>query len=256
MQTTLILRNEASRHKVEPAYWPLIHAVVGTVARQLGADLREVRLLGSIGRGCAIAGHSDLDLLVITCREESPQTLAALRESASAVPGATSLVSRVDLQCMSLEAIGVHLEYELIVRTDSVNLFGEDHFDCAEVAIINTELARLWTPNIDAILRDYRCALENLDLPAAEVMRYSRLTGKDIMKCFQRTVLLRQGLIERSVERMHHNLKTYLPQYGEVMDTLWKLYRFPTDRREDVLAALEMCRQVKGNILSEGEDAR
>lgn len=252
METVIVLKNDTSLDKIEPQYRSLMDDTVGFLARHLGGNLLEVRLLGSIARGGAIPGLSDLDMLAVTHREETPQALAALREKLPLL-GPDPLVSRIDLQCMSLDAIRSHRDYELIVRTDSVGLYGEDHFNSGDVAIRNTELAQLWSPDIEAILRDYRAALENVDIPVGEVIRYSRLTGKDTMKCFQRTVLLRHGLIERSVERVHHNLRTYLPQYGELFDRLWNLYRFPTDRREDVLAALEACRQAKDDILSEGE---
>lgn len=253
MQTVIVLRNDAAREKVEPQYWPLIDAAVGTVAQRLGDNLVEIRLLGSIARGCAVPGLSDLDLLAVICREEPPQALAALRQCLGSQPNPAALVSRIDLQCMSLNAIRGNRGYELIVRTDSINLYGESQFSREEVAILNTELARLWSPDIEAILRDYRAALENVDIPAGEVIRYSRLTGKDMMKCFQRTVLLRYGLIERSVEKVHRNLINYLPQYSELFDQLWNLYRFPTDRRQDVLAALETCRQAKDDILNQNE---
>lgn len=256
MRTILTLRNDASMEKIEPQYRPLIDAAVGTVVQRLGDNLLEVRLLGSVARGCAVPGLSDLDLLAVTRREEPPQALAALRECLGSLLGPPALVSRIDLQCMSLDTIHGNRGYKLIVCTDSVNLYGEDHFCSGDVTILNTELARLWSPDIEAILRDYRAALENADIPTGEIIRYSRLTGKDLMKCFQRTVLLRHGLIERSVERVHRNLKAYLPQYSELFDRLWNLYRYPTDRREDVLAALEACRQVKDDILREGEDAR
>ena len=249
MEVLLALKNETSLDKVESLYRPLIDGAVGAVAECLGSDLLEIRLLGSIPRGCAIPGLSDLDLLAVTGREISQEAVAALRERLRPLPGPAPLVSRIDLQCMSLDTIRGYPEYELILRTDSVSLFGEDHYPPGEVAIWNTELARLWTPDARAILRDYRSALANADIPADEVNRYSRLTGKDMMKCFQIHVLLRYGLIERSVENVYRNLRTYLPQHGELFDRLWSLYRFPTSCREDVLAVLEACQSAMDDIL-------
>lgn len=57
--------NQTSRMRIQVMYRPVIDEVVGLLKKQFGEVLHSVYVYGSIGRGTAVAGKSDLDLTVI-----------------------------------------------------------------------------------------------------------------------------------------------------------------------------------------------
>lgn len=57
--------NQTSRMRIQVMYRPVIDEVIGLLKKQFGEVLHSVYVYGSIGRGTAVAGKSDLDLTVI-----------------------------------------------------------------------------------------------------------------------------------------------------------------------------------------------
>ena len=67
------IRREGSLDGVPPAFGPVVADVRGLVAARFGARLHSAYLYGSIPRGAAVPGVSDLDA-VILLRDEPPDT--------------------------------------------------------------------------------------------------------------------------------------------------------------------------------------
>ncbi len=251
MERLVTLHNRASLKRVPPEYLPLLGDVAALLRAALGPNLREIRVLGSVARGTALPGNSDLDVLAVTLEDVPEDVRRDLDTRTRALAAQYPLVTKVDLQVMSDGAIAAHPEYELIVRTDSFCLAGEDRYTAGEVTLPVAQLAALWHPDFDGILRGYETALRNPALPGDEVVRYTRLTGKDMLKCFQRRLLLEHGIYERDMERVYGALKHHLPEEAPLFDRLWTLYRHPTADRGTALAALEACGKSKKRILTE-----
>ncbi len=251
MERLITLRNQTSLARVPPEYLPLLGDVTALLQAALGPTLREVRVLGSVARGNAVPGSSDLDVLAVTLEDVPEDVRRDLDKRTRALAAQYPLVTKVDLQMMSDGAIAAHPEYELIVRTDSFCLTGEDRYTTGEVTLPVAQLADLWHPDIDGILRDYETALRNPTLPADEVVRYTRLTGKDMLKCFQRRRLLEHGIYERDMEFVYEALRRHLPGDAPLFDRLWAMYCHPTAGRDAAIAVLEACREAKARILTE-----
>ena len=136
-------------------------------------------------------------------------------------------------------------DYELILRTDSISIYGSDIYTVDKYSILNTELANLWNPNLDLILKEYREELLSGKLSNEEIKKYSRFTGKDIMKCLQRKILLEYGVWERSVCNMYNSLKEHMPEYSSLYDSLWDLYWLPTDDIERIILVIKQTELIK-----------
>jgi predicted nucleotidyltransferase len=67
------IRREGSLDRVAPAFGPVVADVRGLVAARLGTRLHSAYLYGSIPRGTAVPGISDLDA-VILLRDDPPDT--------------------------------------------------------------------------------------------------------------------------------------------------------------------------------------
>lgn len=95
-QTTLPLPAE---DKIQPQYSLLVSQVASTLTRTFPTLIDSLYLYGSVARGQAIAGVSDLDMTVIFRRSASAaeqQQLDAVRQS---LANSTLLVTKIDFDC-------------------------------------------------------------------------------------------------------------------------------------------------------------
>lgn len=252
MEKIIVLKNDTSIKNIRDEYWPIIDAAVSFLKEILRENLLEIRLLGSVPHSNAIPGNSDIDFLAIIKEKVSQETATEIMRKSIELSESVTIVSKVDLDHMSQKEIKAHFEYELILRTDSISIYGNDEYTVDEYQILNTELAKLWDINIDTIIHTYKNHLLYDNLTHNEIKRYSRLTGKDLMKCFRKRVLLEHGVLERTVERIYLSLKKYIPEYSFIFDSLWDLYQFPKDDIEKIVIVIDQTEKFKDNILSIG----
>lgn len=72
----------------------------------------------------------------------------------------------------------------------------------------------------------------------ALLRRYSRVTGKDLLKCLRAIALQRGGPYEKSIARIYTQLRRYVPEHQLLAASLFALYRTPVPAKERILAAL------------------
>ena len=73
----IILRNRTSLERIGTEYLPIIRSTVGFCRNLLGDEVLEIRVLGSVARGDAVAGRSDVDLALLTAQPVPATTKAA-----------------------------------------------------------------------------------------------------------------------------------------------------------------------------------
>jgi len=64
----ITLHNRASLARIAPEYLPIVEATTAHCHGVLGDELLEIRILGSVARGDAVPGTSDIDFAAITGR--------------------------------------------------------------------------------------------------------------------------------------------------------------------------------------------
>ena len=245
MEKIVVLKNLSSAINIDDGYWPIINNMVLILKEILQDNLLDLRLLGSVPRGDAIPGKSDIDFTAIIKEEVSQIVTTQIKVKSDELSCIYPIVSKIDINYITKKKIEEYFDYELILRTDSISIYGSDIYTVDKYSILNTELANLWNPNLDLILKEYREELLSGKLSNEEIKKYSRLTGKDIMKCLQRKILLEYGVWERSVYNMYNSLKEYIPEYSSLYDSLWDLYWLPTDDIERIILIIKQTELIK-----------
>ena len=230
------LRNTTSMAKVDAEYRPIIVDVTAWSQDHFGARLAELRLLGSVARGDALPGTSDIDFVVIARRIVEHDETACLQWSRAA--GARyNCVTSVDIDVYEPEAARASPSTALILQTDSLVLVGGDGFGRAPVRLEARELAEIWDVRLPAIVPGYTDAVRRA-ADEASLRRWSRLVGKDIMKCWRTRLLEEHGVFPRSITDLYAELIGRWPEVSDHFATLWKLYRYPTENRREIQDAL------------------
>lgn len=136
-----LLLNDARRAAIAPEYGPLLDALVARVTQAIGGDVHSICLSGSVARGLARPGDSDLNAIVVLEESIDPELVLqgwitpAERDLARAHP---ALVREVQIEVWPQ---------------------GEIFRDPAEFSIaafiLRTQAVCLWGSSLEAELPDY-----------------------------------------------------------------------------------------------------
>jgi len=94
----VIVPNRCSFAKVALLFQPLLGEAVIAYQQIFNHDLVSIRLLGSVARGEAIPGESDIDFMALLQAPASAGAAEALKDAARDLLQLHPLISRVDLE--------------------------------------------------------------------------------------------------------------------------------------------------------------
>jgi len=95
---SVIVPNRCSFAKVALLFQPLLGEAVIAYQQIFNHDLVSIRLLGSVARGEAIPGESDIDFMALLQAPASAGAAEALKDAARDLLQLHPLISRVDLE--------------------------------------------------------------------------------------------------------------------------------------------------------------
>jgi uncharacterized protein len=241
METEIRIANDCSLDKVGRDYAPIIDDAVGACRRNLDKLLLSVRLMGSVARGNAAYGVSDIDFVALTSMNPGADQRKMLSAESTRLSAKYPYVSRVDLE---IEIKGrVTAVRDFIFRTDSICVWGDDAYAKTETKTSNTALAKLTTPDFEQLLSGYRHRLKT-PIHGEELSQLCRSVGKDVLKCFRKHLILKLAIYRKSAADIHDQLVTYYPAETEAFGRILRMYEHPLEKREDLLDVLRCASEA------------
>ena len=235
METEMSIPNDCSIEKVASVYAPIINDAIGAYRRNLDKLLLSVRLMGSVPRGEATIGVSDIDFVALTSMNSEADHRSMLAAESERLTANYPCVCRVDLE---IEIKGrVTKARDFTFRSDSICVWGDDTYIKNEIIISNIALAKLVTPDFDKLLSGYRQRLKN-PIQAEELGHLCRSVGKDALKCFRSFLILKYAQYRKGSIDIHDQLVSYFPQETDTFDRLLGIHEQPIQKREDLLDVL------------------
>ncbi|TVQ21724.1 MAG: hypothetical protein EA383_16665 [Spirochaetaceae bacterium] len=124
------IQNEVAIENVTETFRPLLDDAVNRISRLLGPEMSGLYLYGSVGTGRAVAGRSDIDLLVVLLAEPAPPRCNAIADVARQLEGHHPKVVRsveiattwLDQVLTSRESLG----YKVFIKHFCVCIAGDD----------------------------------------------------------------------------------------------------------------------------------
>jgi predicted nucleotidyltransferase len=235
--TALIIDNQCSIEKIDGIFWPIIEDAIAAYQSIFADAVLNIRLLGSVARGEA-GRHSDIDFITVLNMSPSAEQMRKVEQEEGNLSQKHSFISKVDLEAVPGEDLNEFRQF--VFAIDSVSLFGSDIYTSQSQTVDRQKLVEMVTPDLAEIVKSYRSAVQNTDEGNEHLLFfYSRLIGKDILKCFRRVSLLSGGEYERSIDRIYHQLLQYTPERRELLHELFDLYTDPSSDRQRLLTALQ-----------------
>lgn len=240
---TVLIENYCSRTAINPAYHALIAAVVEAYRTVFGDQVEEVRLMGSVARGEAMPGLSDIDFLALVHEEPSATARAELGRHAAALGRIFPIASLVDLEACRLDDL--HPTQRFILSSDSLAVAGTDRLTLVRQTLRRDTLIPLVTPPMAQLLSDYGEAVARLATEDSDQLRfYSRVIGKDLLKGLRGSALRRGAAYERNIAAIAEQALVYFPEHSATIAKLYHCYRSPTADRAALLGVLAVAARL------------
>lgn len=91
------IRNDYSVDKIQPEFKPAIDSVVQQLTQQLPGQIDGIYLYGSVPRGTAVVGRSDLDVSIILNKPITDSEKRVFQEISNAIPDIHPEISKIDI---------------------------------------------------------------------------------------------------------------------------------------------------------------
>lgn len=233
----LWIENECSHDAIGLAYLPLLQDAIAAYQAIFAEQVEEVRLMGSVARGEAVPGHSDIDFFALVCEVLNAVARAALGRHAVSLSRAYPIVSLVDLEVSRLKDLSPVQRF--ILSSDSIAVVGHDRLTIQRQTMDRAALIHLVTPSMSSLLADYQTAVMHIDPEDGNRLRfYSRIIGKDLLKCLRGVILQRGDTYERNIGAIADQALEHFPEHVTTIAALYGCYCTPSSDRSALLRAL------------------
>ncbi len=239
--------NDASVEQIQPAYTALVNEAVEICTAQIGADIDSLYISGSVARGMAVEGVSDLNVLVVLDAASDPDLV--LRDW---IPEAeAALMEKYPL------VRDVHIEL-----WPYYNVFTDPARFSIGAFILKTHSACVWGVDLHTQLPDYRItpAIANDDLIHLEddladaadalaeetgpetVRSWCRFAAKAALWSAFGLVQIQAGVHTRDADVCAAYFAEYHPEYADAAQAALRYVSEPTADADAALALVDSLR--------------
>jgi hypothetical protein len=237
METQIAITNDCSLDRVGREYTAIIEYAVGAYRRNLDKLLLAVLLIGSVPRGEATFGLSDINFVGLVTMNPAVGQRNMLASEATRLTAKHSCVSRVQLEIEIKGRIAAARDF--IFRSDSICLWGDDSYLKTDSRMTNVALSKLVTPDFIRLQAEYRQRLK-APIHGEELKQLCRSVSKDLLKSFRKYLILKLAVYRKGTIDIHDQLVMYFPQEADTFNRLLKIHEQPVER-EDLLGILRVA---------------
>lgn len=246
--------SEVSQDKILPEYRSVIDASIAALKTALPDNVHSIYVYGSVARGNAVHGKSDLDLLVIFKRKLTPQeqdTLKALQESLSSQY--KTLVREVgiaDATCTYDEMVDPANRYGwgAYLKVLCVCVDGEDLTKRFEKFKISPDIAIGFNGDTGKAIQN---AIEKITNAKAdeEAAKAAAIIARKLIRTCYSMVMTRAQVWTTKLSEQAELFLRYFPEKRGLIRILQSWIDTPPTNREDILKVLQGdCRWVVDNF--------
>jgi predicted nucleotidyltransferase len=237
ISVTLSIRNRCDVALIDARFKPLIDEAITAYGETFGDRVRDLRLQGSVARGEAEIGLSDLDVMALLTEEPPQDDLEKLAGRAEELGHRYPMVSRVELDAVDIDQLTQFQRF--VLSSDSLSVAGTDRLTRRSQRRNRRALAKLVTPDAALLIDDYRALMQEVAADPEATRFYGRIVAKDILKCMRSVVLHRGGTYEASAARLPDQVSQWVPELAGLADRLGAIYLRPSADAQIVIAAID-----------------
>lgn len=234
------LLSDASPAKILPPYRAAVAAAVTAYREHLGAQLAGVYVRGTVPRGQAVPGVSDLDCFAVVSGDPEAIDDTWLKAAGAEIVRLHPIVSDVQLEIWPLAEVLItdrFTEMGFLLKTQSACVWGDDlaprlpRFK-PDAIVANNDISQL-RPDIQAAI-----AALQADSSPPSVRYWCRRIMKNIVRAGFSLVMLEAGVFTRDLKLCYEFFARHYPAQESAMRRVLELAIQPATDREVVLELL------------------
>jgi hypothetical protein len=228
--------NPASADKIVEPWDAVVEQVVDACRAQLGARLHSIYARGSVSRGAAVVGLSDIDMFALV-RDGGEISHEWVDELARDVACGYEFEPRLDLRLHRVEEVAASVPMQMVMKTQSVCLYGED----LRAGICDYRPGpemMLEVPWIRHEVEEHLGKLQR-DVDEREVRALCRGITKMMVRCGFEMVMEREQRYTNSLYYCYRSFTMHYPEHESSMRECLELFLDPTGDAEHLRAFLQ-----------------
>lgn len=242
------LISQSSVETIREPWKSLVDEIVAAYARHLGADLHSLYIRGSVARGTAIEGISDIDGLVVLNAPQESVDLSWTRTEFAPLYEKYPFCTGIDIGTASAGDIlsGQKQVSALMIKINSACVYGTDLApELPQVRPGRKAFAAVWQFGYNTTL-DFESDREH----GFSVPQRCRWVCKQILRAGGELVMEREQAYSRDLYPCYEMFSRHYPAYEPQMKHVLELALWPTDDRDELAEAVGAIRPL---LLSELE---
>jgi predicted nucleotidyltransferase len=232
--------NIAGLENISGQWKEAVDAVIEVYKNNLGEDLHSVYIRGSIVRGTAVAGVSDLDTIAIVKSETDTKNLSWQKDAAAELARHFKFIIKFELQIIPLEQLISATEYfmdRFVIKVQSICVYGEDVAQKIDNFYLDKQLAQaLYTgfpKTLEKVLLELKNSVaENITMRCTWIM-------KRILRAGCALVIDREQVFTRDLYPSYELFAKYYPDKRKEMYQALEWALNPINDKEKLLNFLE-----------------
>lgn len=240
------IRREGTLSRIDAVFTPLVTEAASALRQLLGHRLHSLYLYGSVPRGTAVAGQSDLDLEVVLHSESTETERAAIDRLAAELDKDTDVVNEVGIIVADrprLLSAAERYDNAFQISCLCTPLWGPDLAEELPDQYPTIELARHITSRTEAAFTRLSVALNDPTTSRPDFIR--QRVGRRITRLAFTCVLFRWPGWTSDPTTMHRVVTAFYPDHADELATSiqlgWgRLTGHPPDTPDDHAKALEL----------------
>lgn len=228
------IRNDARSDAVQPPYDAAVHEAAQTYVEGFGPDLDSIYVTGSVSRGLAVPGDSDLNMIAVLGAEVD---MALVRQQWIEAAEANLSARHPVLRAVDLDFWPYYYVFDdperfsigaFILKTHSLCVWGGDLSPVLPDFRVTPAIANEDLVNLAVDLDD---ALDDLDADgsAANVVYWNRRIAKALLHCGFGLVQMAEGQHTRDVDLCYSYFVRHYPQHAGTIQIALDYARHPLD---------------------------
>lgn len=233
--------NPCSRDRLQPLWLDLVKDLKVVCCEHFGDNLHSLYIRGSVARGCAIAGISDLDSFAILSQELDERENNWISSVQKLLKLKYPFCAGVELGCIPYQNFFRTHHLKVLLKTQSLCIFGEDlgknlpSYKPGVDLIHHAFLFQDYLENSEAKLR--LLDPKSIDF-AIQVKQISAGIGKRIVRTGLELVLEKKQQYTRDLFWCYESFSYYYPEQKLNMKKALELAIYPSANRAGLLIFL------------------
>jgi hypothetical protein len=232
--------NDASADQIVPPYQAAVADVIRAYQAHLGAALHSVYVRGTVPRGQAVPGVSDLDCFAVALGNVSTLDNSWCKPVGAQIAAAHPCVSDVQLEIWPYDELLVtdrFSEMTFLLKTQSACVWGQELGPRLPVFKLNAVVANNDISQIQPDIAEATAALQ-ADPSAHNVLYWCRRIMKNMLRAGFSLVMLDEHIFTRDLKLCYEYFARHYPAQAAAMRRVLELAIQPSDDQELVLGVL------------------